>query len=114
MKKKMADELKECAAMAKLARENVIALQWWAQYAERELWVISDSIESLPKFEDIDVFNRRHYLCKNIRKRISGIIDTFDYADIASEAFKKAMVDLDKNVQGPLCQVEAEIQNHSP
>ncbi len=111
MKKKIADELKECAAKTKLALEEVVGLQMWAQFTERELQAISDSIESLPKFEDIDVLNRRHYLCKYIRKCISGIIDTVDYAGIASEAFKKEMVDLEKKIEGALRQVEAEIQN---
>ena len=76
MKMKTADELKECAAMTKSAREAVVGLQMWAQFTERELQAISDSIESLPRFEDIDMLNRRHYLCQRIRKRISGVIHT--------------------------------------
>ena len=112
MKKKTADELKECAAKTKLAQEEVVGLQMWAQFTERELQAISDSIESLPRFEDIDVLNKRHYLCQRIRKGISGIIDTVDYAGIASEAFKKEMVDLEKKIEGALRQVEAEIQKH--
>ena len=112
MKKKIADELKECAAMTKSAQEEVVGLQMWAQFTERELQAVSDSIESLPNLEDIDVLNRRHYLCKYIRKGISGIIHTMDFADIASEEFKKEMADLEKKIEGALRQVEAEIQTH--
>ena len=112
MKKKIADELKECAAMAKLAQEEVVGLQMWAQVTERELQAISDSIQSLPRFEDIDVLNKRHYLCQRIRKCISGVIYTMDYAGIASEAFRKEMADLEKKIEAALRQVEAEIQNH--
>ena len=112
MKMKIADELKECAAKTKLAQEEVIGLQMWAQFTERELQAISDSIESLPKFEDIDVLNTRHYLCQRIRKCISDIIHTMNYAGIASEAFKKEMADLEKKIEGALRQVEAETQNH--
>ncbi len=112
MKQKIADEIKKCAAMAKDAREQVIGLQLWAQYQARTLQAVSDSIESLPKFEEIDVLNRRHYLHKHIRICLSEIFDTVDYAGIASEAFKKEMVDLQKKIEGALRQVEAKIQNH--
>ncbi len=89
---KIADELKECAAMTKLAQEEVVGLQMWAQSTERELQAVSESIESLPNLKDIDVLNRRHCLCQRIRKGISDIIHTIDHSGIASEAFKKEWV----------------------
>ena len=112
MKEKIADELKECAATTKSAQEEVVGLQIWAQVTERELQAISDSIESLPRFQDIDVLNKRHYHCQRIRKGISDIIHTMNYFGVASEAFKKGMVDLEKKIEATLRQVEAEIQNH--
>ena len=112
MKMKTADELKECSAIAKSAQEEVVGLQMWAQFTERELQAVSDSIESLPNLEDIDVLNRRHYLCQRIRKGISDIINTMDYSGIASEGFNKEMADLEKKIESALRQVEAETQNH--
>ena len=112
MKMKTADELKECSAIAKSAQEEVVGLQMWAQFTERELQAVSESIKSLPNLEDIDVLNRRHYLCQRIRKGISDIIDTMDYSGIASEAFRREMGDLEKKIEAALRQVEAENQNH--
>ncbi len=109
---KIADELKECAAMTKLAQEEVGGLQMWAQFTERELQAVSESIESLPNLKDIDVLNRHHYLCQRIRKGISDIIYTMDYSGIASEAYKKEMADLEQKIESALRQVEEETQNH--
>ncbi|MCY3815688.1 MAG: hypothetical protein OXG59_05290 [Gammaproteobacteria bacterium] len=108
MKEKAANELKECAGMATLARDYFWCLRWSAQSAERELQAVVDSIESLQRFEDIDVLNRRHYLHKHIRKCISEVLETVDFISPAAEPVRKSMSDLQKKIEDALRQVETE------
>ncbi|MDE0130054.1 MAG: hypothetical protein OXQ86_10870 [Gammaproteobacteria bacterium] len=108
MKEKAANELKECAGMATLARDYFWCLRWSAQSAERELQAVADSIESLQRFEDIDVLNRRHYLRKHIRKCISEVLEIVDYISPAAEPVRKSMTDLQKKIEDALRQVETE------
>ena len=108
MKEKVANELKECADRAKLARDYFWCLRWSAQSAERKLQDVSDSIESLQKIEDIDVLNSRDYLRKHIRKCISEVLDTVDFISPAAEPVRKSMTDLQKKIESALLQVEAE------
>ena len=108
MKEKVANELKECAGMATLARDYFWCLQWSVQCAERKLQDISDSSESLQKIEDIDFLNRRHYLRKHIRKCISEVLDIVDYISPAAEPVRKSLVDLQKKIESALRQVETE------
>ena len=108
MKEKVANELKECAGMATLARDYFWCLRWSAQSAERKLQDVSDSIESLQNIEDIDVLNRRHYLRKYIRKCIADVLETVDFISPAAEPVRKSMVDLQKKIEGALRQAEAE------
>ena len=108
MKEKVANELLECADMATLARDYFWCLRWSAQSAERELQAVVDSIESLQKFEDIDVFNRRRYLRKHIRKCISEVLDTVDFISPAAEPVRKSLVDLQKKTESALRQAQTE------
>ena len=108
MKEKVANELKECADSAKLARDYFWCLRWSAQSAERELQAVVDSIESLQKIEDIDVLNKRHYLRKQIRKCISEVLETVDFIGPAAEPVRKSMTDLQKKIEGALRRADAE------
>ena len=119
MKKKTADELKECAAMVKSARNEVTGLQELAQWVdmaarclERTLDELADSIESLPNFEDIDMFNRHRYHRERIRRSISEILNAVDLVDNAPSTFKKAVVRLQKKTEAALRQGEANFENH--
>ena len=121
MKKKTADELKECAAMVKSARNEVTGLQELAQWVDmaagclkRTLDELADSIESLPNFEDIDIFNRHRYHRERIRTSISEILNAVDLVDNAPAMFKKAAVRLQKKTETALRQVETQVQNHRP
>ncbi|MCY3604763.1 MAG: hypothetical protein OXH45_03275 [Gammaproteobacteria bacterium] len=108
MNEKVANELKECADRAKLARDYFWCLRWSAQSAERELQAAVDSIESLQNFEDIDVLNRRHYLRKHIRKCISEVLETVDFISPAAEPVRKSIADLQEKIESALLQEDAD------